>query len=99
MTALGPGLCRTILKGQTLVLSLDCHKPALNSLILYWSTMLTLSNLTWLDIGLAGIGAYLLKQVFTKKNPAPYPPGPRGWPLIGNISDMPHVKPWLAFTE
>ena len=59
--------------------------------------MLTLSNLTWLDIGLAGIGAYLVKQVLT--NPAPYPPGPRGWPLIGNISDMSHVKPWLTFTE
>ncbi|KAG2370134.1 cytochrome P450, partial [Suillus spraguei] len=28
-----------------------------------------------------------------------YPPGPPGWPLIGNILDMPHIKPWLIFTE
>jgi hypothetical protein len=61
--------------------------------------MLTIQNITLLDICLAGIGAYLVKQVLTKKNPASYPPGPTGWPLVGNISDMPYVKPWLTFAE
>jgi hypothetical protein len=61
--------------------------------------MFTLSNVTWLDICLTGVGAYLLKQVFTKKNSAPFPPGPPGWPLVGNILDMPHIKPWLVFAE
>ncbi|KAJ8583010.1 cytochrome P450 [Rhizopogon salebrosus TDB-379] len=61
--------------------------------------MFTLSDVTWLDICLTGVGAYLLKQVFTKKNSAPFPPGPPGWPIIGNILDMPHVKPWLVFAE
>lgn len=61
--------------------------------------MLTLTDITWLDIGLAGVGVYLVKQVFTQKNPAPYPPGPPGRPLVGNIPDMPQVKPWLTFTE
>ncbi|KAG1734315.1 cytochrome P450 [Suillus lakei] len=61
--------------------------------------MLTLTSITWLDLCLAGVGAYLVKQVVTKKNPAPYPPGPRGWPLVGNISDIPHIKPWLTFAE
>lgn len=60
--------------------------------------MLTLPNVTWLDVCLASVGAYLVKQVFTKKNPAQYPPGPPGWPLIGNIG-MPYVKPWLVFAE
>ncbi|KAG2356983.1 cytochrome P450 [Suillus spraguei] len=59
--------------------------------------MLTLINVTGLYLCLACIGLYLLKQMF-KKNPA-YPPGPPGWPLIGNILDMPHIKPWLIFTE
>ncbi|KAG2077743.1 cytochrome P450 [Suillus decipiens] len=59
--------------------------------------MLTLTDVTGLDLCLACIGLYLLKQMF-KKNPA-YPPGPPGWPLIGNILDMPHIKPWLTFTE
>ncbi|KAG2123185.1 cytochrome P450 [Suillus cothurnatus] len=60
--------------------------------------MLTL-NVTWLDLCLAGIGAYLVKYWVLSKNPASYPPGPRGWPLIGNIQDMPRIKPWLTFAE
>ncbi|KAG1755525.1 cytochrome P450 [Suillus lakei] len=64
--------------------------------------MLSLTNVTWLDLwpGLVGVGGvYLMKQVFSKKNPAPYPPGPPGWPLVGNFSDMPQVRPWLTFAE
>ncbi|KAG0702309.1 cytochrome P450 [Suillus ampliporus] len=61
--------------------------------------MLSLTNITWLDLCLAGVGVYLVKQVFTGKTPAPYPPGPPGRPLVGNIPDMPQVKPWLTFTE
>ncbi|KAG0702321.1 cytochrome P450 [Suillus ampliporus] len=54
--------------------------------------MLMPTNIIWLDLCLAGVGVYLVKQAFTKKNPAPYPPGPLGWPLIGNILDLPHTK-------
>ncbi|KAG1753720.1 cytochrome P450 [Suillus paluster] len=57
------------------------------------------TNITWLTICLAGVGVYLVKQAFSKKNPAPYPPGPPGWPLIGNILDMPHIKPSFNFAE
>jgi len=60
-------------------------------------TMLT--STTWLDLCLAGVGLYLVKQLVTKKNPAPFPPGPKGLPLLGNLADMPSVKPWLTFTE
>lgn len=60
--------------------------------------MLTLTNVTWLDIlCISCAGVYFVMRVFNKKNPAPYPPGPPGWPLIGNILDMPHTKPWLTF--
>ncbi|KAG2356980.1 cytochrome P450 [Suillus spraguei] len=61
--------------------------------------MLTLTNITWLDLAFAGVSVYLVKRVLSQKNPAPYPPGPPGRPLIGNIPDMPQVKPWLTFTE
>ncbi|KAG0699878.1 cytochrome P450 [Suillus ampliporus] len=61
--------------------------------------MLMLTNITWLEICLASVGVYLVKRAFTKKNPARYPPGPPGWPLIGNVTDMPHIKPWLTFAE
>ncbi|KAG2358772.1 cytochrome P450 [Suillus spraguei] len=55
-------------------------------------------NVIWLDLCLAAIGVYLIKKVLNK-NPAPYPPGPHGWPLIGNIRDVPQIKPWLTFAE
>ncbi|KAG1813931.1 cytochrome P450 [Suillus subaureus] len=61
--------------------------------------MLTLTDVTWLNICLVGVGVYVAKQVLIKKNPAPYPPGPAGWPLVGNVSDMPRIKPCLRFTE
>ncbi|KAG2072078.1 cytochrome P450 [Suillus decipiens] len=57
--------------------------------------MLT-SNVNLLCI--AAIGAYIVKQVLNK-NSAPYPPGPRGWPLVGNIRDLPEIKRWLTFAE
>ncbi|KAG2153775.1 cytochrome P450 [Suillus bovinus] len=61
--------------------------------------MLIFTNVTWLDLCLASAGVYLVKQAFNKRNPAPYPPGPPGWPLIGNITDIPHNKPWLTFAK
>ncbi|KAG2056881.1 cytochrome P450 [Suillus hirtellus] len=61
--------------------------------------MLIFTNITWLDLCLTGAGVYLVKQAFSKKNPAPYPPGPPGWPLVGNIADMPHTKAWLTFAQ
>ncbi|KAG2069748.1 cytochrome P450 [Suillus decipiens] len=62
--------------------------------------MLTIDGVTWLNLlCLTCVGVYLVKQVVIKKNPAPYPPGPRGWPLVGNVLDMPRINPWLTFTE
>lgn len=28
-----------------------------------------------------------------------YPPGPKGFPIIGNIFDIPKDHPWLAYEE
>ena len=32
-------------------------------------------------------------------NSLPLPPGPKGYPLIGNLFDMPVHKPWLVYDE
>ncbi|KAG1874758.1 cytochrome P450 [Suillus subalutaceus] len=62
--------------------------------------MLTLTYVAWLNpTCLVGIGVYLLMRVFKKKNPAPYPPGPPGLPLVGNVLDIPQAKPWLTFAK
>ena len=32
-------------------------------------------------------------------NRLPLPPGPKGYPLIGNLFDMPVDKPWVVYDE
>jgi hypothetical protein len=32
-------------------------------------------------------------------NGLPLPPGPKGYPLIGNLFDMPLDKPWAVYDE
>ncbi|KAJ7496794.1 cytochrome P450 [Mycena latifolia] len=34
-----------------------------------------------------------------KKNVAPYPPGPKPLPILGNVFDLPQSQSWLAFSE
>jgi hypothetical protein len=37
---------------------------------------------------------------FLRRKPStPLPPGPKGYPLIGNVLDMPTNRPWLTFAD
>jgi hypothetical protein len=36
---------------------------------------------------------------YRRRRGLPYPPGPPGFPLIGNHFDIPSKFPWLAFTD
>lgn len=47
-------------------------------------------------IGLAAVISVLLLATRWIKR-GPYPPGPKGYPLIGNLFDMPDEKEWLTF--
>ncbi|OCH85716.1 CyP450 monooxygenase [Obba rivulosa] len=47
-------------------------------------------------------GAVFVYVSFARKANAhrlPYPPGPKGWPVIGNMLDMPQDKPWETYAE
>ncbi|TFK73172.1 cytochrome P450 [Pluteus cervinus] len=34
-----------------------------------------------------------------KKGRLPYPPGPKKWPIIGNMFSIPEDQPWIAFKQ
>ncbi|TFK56140.1 cytochrome P450 [Heliocybe sulcata] len=45
------------------------------------------------------LAVFLLKQLFSTRPPAPYPPGPKALPLIGNVLDMPTEQEWKTFSK
>ena len=34
-----------------------------------------------------------------KRRGLPYPPGPRSFPVIGNLLDVPKLSPWSAYAK
>ena len=73
-----------------------------------------MSSVIQSTIGLLGIYPYyklavlffsvmLLRQLKNGRDSNPngllLPPGPKGYPLIGNLFDMPADKPWVVYDE
>ncbi|KAI0078415.1 cytochrome P450 [Panus rudis PR-1116 ss-1] len=50
-----------------------------------------------------GFACLLLLSIFAvrklRSHKLPLPPGPQGYPIIGNLLDLPNAKPWLTFTK
>lgn len=59
-----------------------------------WHELLSLLDLVFLFAFL-----YILKQFITTKSRHPFPPGPSGLPILGNLLDWPVSKGWLTFTS
>ncbi|KAH8984152.1 CyP450 monooxygenase [Lactarius hatsudake] len=53
------------------------------------------------DIIMASLFLYLLFAFRDHKirRGHPYPPGPKSWPIIGNLLDSPKQLPWIAYAE
>ncbi|KJA26054.1 hypothetical protein HYPSUDRAFT_64266 [Hypholoma sublateritium FD-334 SS-4] len=59
------------------------------------------SSSTWHSILLIGITSFVLNLwiKLNKNKNLPLPPGPKGYPVIGNMYGLPHRYPWLAYAE
>ena len=53
-----------------------------------------------LDAALLVCVIFMLVKLATRKNQLyPYPPGPKGLPLLGNVLDLPSEKNWEAYAK
>jgi hypothetical protein len=55
-------------------------------------------SLTVLDLFLLGVALIALRQ-WAKRASLPLPPGPKGWPLIGNMLNMPNDNFLKTYNE
>ncbi|KAH9962377.1 cytochrome P450 [Russula dissimulans] len=55
-------------------------------------------SFTGIDLFPLGLGLIALRW-YVRRTPLPLPPGPRGWPIIGNLLDMPSGDFGKAYTE
>lgn len=61
------------------------------------TTLRMLNNNLLIVIGTFAVCVYIVLQ--RSKARLPLPPGPRKWPLIGNLLDMPGGRAWLKYAE
>jgi len=51
------------------------------------------------DVLVVGVVCIWLLTIYNNAKKAPLPKGPRGWPLIGNIPQMPHSQEWNTYAK
>ena len=58
-------------------------------------------HITAVDCLMLSLFAYLLLVLrdHRRRRGIPYPPGPRSWPIIGNLLDAPKQSPWAAYAD
>lgn len=58
------------------------------------------TGLNSLHVAVVSLGVLVLSaMLFRRRRRLPYPPGPKGFPLIGNILEMPSSHEWIKFAD
>ncbi|KAG8214182.1 hypothetical protein J3R82DRAFT_10971 [Butyriboletus roseoflavus] len=53
--------------------------------------------ISFLDVCLLGVGVYVIKWLLDSRRSTPLPPGPTGWPVLGNLFQISTEKTWQEF--
>ncbi|KAF5391128.1 hypothetical protein D9757_003045 [Collybiopsis confluens] len=53
----------------------------------------------WPAVGASVIALLFVTRFLVKQTKGSLPPGPRGWPIIGNIFDIPNEYPWKVYRQ
>ena len=61
--------------------------------------MFSLIHIIDVSVFLSFLLAWRALQSYRRRKGLPYPPGPPGWPVIGNLLDLPPLSTWLAYTD
>jgi hypothetical protein len=72
---------------------------SLISLSLWPQTPFSLIHVLDVVVILSFLLAFCITHRYQRRRGLRYPPGPPGWPVIGNLLDIPLSSPWLAYTE
>lgn len=57
-----------------------------------------MSTLIYLDLVMAVLALFVAYRLYIR-NSLPLPPGPKGFPIIGNAFDMPAIRSWETFAR
>ncbi|KAF8266319.1 cytochrome P450 [Lactarius quietus] len=60
--------------------------------------MFSLMRIIDVSVLLSFLIAWRALHSYRRRRGLPYPPGPPGWPVIGNLLDVPPTSTWLAYT-
>lgn len=66
---------------------------------------MTLSSISPLAVALCGIIILVIRYIHSRGNwrarskGRPFPPGPQSLPVVGNLLDIPKVRPWEAYRD
>ena len=59
-----------------------------------------LNSLQVVDVAALAVAFFLFTKILSKKqHEGTRPPGPRPFPIVGNLFDVPSVMPWITFAE
>lgn len=53
--------------------------------------------ITILDVIALALTGLVIIRLYARNASTPLPPGPKGWPLLGNLLEIPTAKEWFAF--